>query len=263
MNDVGGGAPGAHGDVPLLEFDPSERAVIEPEMTTRGARIPERLVLCFFRDVIEAEVAGRLPEAHRLNSEVGPHPVWVDGDGDGAVGILHPGVGAPLAAACLEEAIAAGARRVVAVGGAGAIVPDLALGHVVVPDAAVRDEGTSYHYLPPSRTVEPDPAVLATTLAFLERRGVPHVAAPTWTTDAIYRETPERLARRRAEGCITVEMETAAFYAVARFRGIDCIQLLYAADDLSGEAWDDRGWMRAADVRTSLYRLAIDLAREL
>ncbi|MEY3019636.1 MAG: hypothetical protein RLZZ272_620 [Actinomycetota bacterium] len=250
-------------DVPLLEFDPSPHAVIEPEMTMRGARIPERLVLCFFRDVIATEVDGRLPIVHRLTSEVGPHPVWVDGEDARAVGVLHPGVGAPLAAACLEEAIAAGARTVVAVGGAGALVPELALGHVVVPDAAVRDEGTSYHYLPPSRTVEADPEVLAATLAFLDARGVPHRAAPTWTTDALYRETPARVARRRAEGCVTVEMETAAFYAVARFRGITCIQLLYAADDLSGETWDDRGWMGARDVRTSLFRLALDLAREL
>lgn len=250
-------------DVPLLEFDPSPGAVIEPTMTTRGARVPERLVLCFFRDVIAAEVDGRLPVVHRLTSEVGPHPVWVDGADERAVGVLHPGVGAPLAAACLEEAIAAGARAIVAVGGAGALVPDLALGHVVVPDRAVRDEGTSYHYLPASRTVAPDPAALATTLAFLEARGVPHVAAATWTTDAIYRETAERVARRRAEGCVTVEMETAAFYAVARFRGVRCIQLLYAADDLSGGTWDERGWMGASDVRTSLYRLALDLAREL
>jgi uridine phosphorylase len=250
-------------DVPLTEFDPSPTAVIEPSMTVRGKRIPERLVLCFFQDVIDEHVAPHHPPLHHFRSEIGANPIHVRGEGDLAVGILHPGVGAPLAAAFLEEAIAAGATTIVAVGGAGALVPELTLGHVVVPTAAVRDEGTSYHYLPPSRTVTADPTLVAATVAFLESRGVPHVEALTWTTDAPYRETVDKVARRRAEGCVTVEMETAAFFAVARFRGVRCIQLLYAADDVSGETWDERAWMQAADVRSALFELAVDLARVL
>ena len=251
------------GDVPLVEFDPDTSAVVEPSMTVRGGSIPERLVLCFFQDVIDQHVVGRLPEVHRFRSEIGVNPAWVTGEGDDAVAILHPGVGAPLAAAFLEEAIAAGARTIVAVGGAGALLPELTMGHVVVPTGAVRDEGTSYHYLPASRTVETDPVLVAATVAFLEERGVPHIEALTWTTDALYRETAAKVARRRAEGCATVEMETAAFLAVARFRGVRCVQLLYAADDLSGETWDERDWMRADDVRTSLFELAVDLVRVL
>ena len=131
--------------------------------------------------------------------------------------VFHPGVGAPLAASLFEDAIAHGCSSFVACGGAGALVPGLALGHVVVPDAAVRDEGTSSHYLPPAREVAADPEAVA--VAVLERNGVPHTVGKTWSTDAPYRETVGRIARRRAEGCITVEMEAAAFMAVARHRG--------------------------------------------
>lgn len=251
-----------HPEIALTEFDPDPDAVIDAGATVGRHTLPERLVLCFFQDVIDVVVRD-LPVVATFGSEIGPNPAWVVGEGDDAVAVMHPGVGAPLAAAFLEEAIGAGARTVVAVGGAGALAPDLAVGRVIVPTAAVRDEGTSFHYLPPSRTVAADDDALATTLAFLTDRGVTHLAAPTWTTDALYRETRAKVARRRDEGCVVVEMETAAFFAVSRFRGVRFSQLLYAGDDLSGDVWDDRDWMGATTVRTGLFDLAVDLVRAL
>lgn len=247
----------------ITEFDPSERAVLEPADTVRGGRLPPRLLLCFFQDVLDEAVASQRGPIHHLRSEIGPNPVWVDGEGEQAVAILHPGVGAPLAATFLEEAIAAGARTVVAVGGAGALDPRLELGQVIVASAAVRDEGTSFHYLPPARIVEADPELVAAATRLLTAREVPHLVGITWTTDAPYRETPGKVERRRAEGCVTVEMETAAFYAVARFREVRMLQLLYAADDVSGATWDERDWMQASGARHALFRLGLDLVRSL
>ena len=109
-------------------------------------------------------------------------------------------------------------------GGAGAIVPGLALGHVVVPTAAVRDEGTSYHYCAPAREIEADPRTVQVGREVLEERGVPHLLGKTWTTDAPFRETAAAIGRRRDEGCVTVEMEASAFMAVAQFRGVDLVQ---------------------------------------
>ena len=100
------------------------------------------------------------------------------------VAVVHPGVGAPLAAAFLEELIPRGGRAFVACGGAGVLVPELAVGHVMVPTTAVRDEGTSYHYLPASRTVDPSPVAQAAILDVLRERDVPFVEGATWTTDA-------------------------------------------------------------------------------
>jgi uridine phosphorylase len=249
---------------PLLEFDPSREAVIEPQIAARQFELPEVLVICYFRDAIARLVAAReAQEIGHLASEMGRLPVYrleVDGL---PIGLAQGGVGAPLAAGFLEELIACGARRVVVAGGAGALVPGLTLGHVIVPTAAIRDEGTSHHYLAASRTVEPAPTAVAAIRRTLDRRQVPYVEGSTWTTDAFYRETRAKLERRVAERCISVEMEAAALFAVARFREIELGQMLYAGDDLSGETWDERGWVHHATGRDQLLQLACEAAAEL
>jgi uridine phosphorylase len=246
---------------PLLEFDPSPLAVIEPSATVRSFPVPETLVICYFRDAIEKLCAeAGAEEVGQLVSEMGRIPVHAVDWAGTRVGIVQGGVGAPLAVGWLEELIAIGVRRVVVVGGAGALVPGLTLGHVVVPTSAVRDEGTSHHYLPASRTVEPTLSAVAAITRTLERRGVPYVSGATWTTDALFRETRAKMARRVAEGCLTVEMEAAALFAVAQFRGIALGQMLYAGDDLSGESWDHRDWQGHASGRDLLLRLACDAA---
>jgi uridine phosphorylase len=246
-------------DAPILEFDAMREAMVDPRLATRPFDLPRRVVLCFFRDEIAAFVEERHGrEIGQLGSEMGTHPVFeVELDGQ-RVGVALAGVGAPLAAAWLDELIAVGGRAFIAAGGAGALVPDLALGHVIVPTAAIRDEGTSYHYLPASREVAPTSDALAAIVATLEDGGVPYASGKTWTTDGVYRETRDKVRRRVAEGCLTVEMEAAALFAVARFRGVSFGQMLYAGDDLSGEAWDDRGWPRHGDARSALIRLAAE-----
>jgi uridine phosphorylase len=244
---------------PILEFDPTREAVIEPSASIEPRDVPECVVLCFFKDIIERVVReheGR--ELMRLRSEMGDNPIYEIRHGDHRLAIVHPGVGAPLVTGFLEELIALGCRAFVAAGGAGVLVPELALGHVIVPTSAVRDEGTSYHYLPPSREVAADPEVVAAIVAALERHKVPFVTGKTWTTDGFYRETRPKMARRVAEGCITVEMEAAACFAVAAFRGVRFGQILYAGDDLSGDLWDERAWVRHASGREQLFWLAAD-----
>lgn len=220
--------------------------------------MPGRAVACFFAEVIAGLVAaGRLRKVTALLSALGEIPVYELVHEGARVAVYHPGLGAPLAAGILEEVIALGAERIVACGGAGALEPDLVLGHVVVPADAVRDEGTSPHYLPPSRTVAADPDAVAAIEATLAGRGVPHRRGRTWTTDAFYRETPDRIARRRAEGCCTVEMEAAALFAVARHRGKKLGQLLYAGDDVSGAAWNP-GDRDGHSGRERLFWLAVE-----
>jgi len=193
-----------------------------------------------------------------LKSEMGGHPVYeMDVDGQ-RLALFHPGVGAPHAAALLDEVIALGCRKFIACGGAGVLDREIAVGHVVVPISAVRDEGTSYHYLPPSREVAASAAGTAAIERSLRARHVPYVLGKTWTTDAFYRETAGKVQMRRAEGCLTVEMEAAAFFAVAQFRGVTFAQLLYGGDDVSGDLWDDRGWGSRHTVREKLFWLAAE-----
>lgn len=251
-------------DLALLEHDDDPVALIEPSevLAHKRGSIPRVAVLCFFSEVLDelrgrgAEEVGQLVAAH------GTHPIRVVVAEDARVAVVHPGVGAPLAAGFLEELIAMGARTVVACGGAGAVVAGLPVGHVIVPDAAVRDEGTSFHYLPASREVAADPVGVRVARRVLDERGTPYTIGKTWTTDAIYRETRSRIERRRAEGCLTVEMEAAALFAVTRFRGVRFAQLLYAGDDVSGPTWDGRQWSRS-EARARIFELAVQTAVSL
>jgi uridine phosphorylase len=143
----------SHLELPLLEDDLDSVSVIEPSEVIRSIDIPNCAVLCFFSEIIEAIAArGDARQVGLLRAAHGSHPIYEIEHKGQRLAVLHPGVGAPLAAGFLEETIALGSRTVVAVGGAGALVPNLVLGHAVVVDSAVRDEGTSLHYLAPSRT---------------------------------------------------------------------------------------------------------------
>ena len=254
---------------PILEFDPERQALIEPSVhlcapSRQDVDVPSRAVMCFFGDVVSQVASERgARQVASLHSEHGVHPIFELSHRGKRVAFFQPGVGAPLAALFLEEAIDYGCRALVACGGAGALDATLALGHPVVVSAAVRDEGTSYHYLLPSRLIEADPAVVSVIEGVLGRSGVPFTTGITWSTDAVYRETREKVSLRRAEGCITVEMEAAALLAVARFRGVVLGQLLYAGDSLAGDSWDHRDWVHAHDVREALFWLAMDAAVEL
>lgn len=130
------------------------------------------------------------------------------------------------------------------------------------PSAAIRDEGTSHHYLPAGREISADPDAVATAVAVLEERAVPHVVGKTWTTDAPYRETRSKIQARRAEGCATVEMETAAFLAVTQHRGVRFVQYLYAGDDVSGDTWDHRHW-QTSSARRDLFWLSVEAVLRL
>ena len=97
----------------------------------------------------------------------------------------------------------------------------------------------------------------------LKQRGVPYLVGKTWTTDAPYRETVGKVQLRKSEGCLTVEMEAASFFAVAQFRRVTFAQMLYGGDDVSGGEWDSRGWTTRADVRHNLFWLAAEACLRL
>jgi len=249
----------------LLAFDPSREVVVDPQrLYPRDPRMPAACVLCFFQDALARRAAADgSGELRLLSSEIGDTPVRLVGSGDDAVALVHPGVGAPLLAGILEELIALGGRRFVVCGGAGALRHDLELGAVVVPDLALRDEGTSAHYLPREQPARPHADALAAITATLRARAVPFRVGTTWTTDAIYRETRPRVARRREQGCLTVEMEVAAAFAVAEHRAVALSALLYCGDLLGDDEWQSRGWTTRADIRDRLLDLAIAAARRI
>ena len=129
-------------DYPILEFESTEAAMIEPRRVIKPIDVPEHAVACFFQDVLST-----LAQHHHariikhLRSEIGRQPVYeVEMDGKRLV-VFHPGVGAPLAVAFLEGVIAFGCRKFIACGGAGVLDSSVAMGHAIVPTAAIREEG--------------------------------------------------------------------------------------------------------------------------
>ncbi len=249
---------------PILEHDPTRRALLEPQELVPRIDLPERCVLCFFGDQVRrlAE-AGQARQVCEQRSEMGPHPVYVISHQGEQITLMQPGMSAPFAAALLEELIARGCSKFIVCGGAGVLDQQIVCGHLLVPDSALRDEGTSYHYVPPSREVAANPLAVAAIESVLTEQDLPYLRVKTWTTDAFYRETLARIAARRAEGCLCVEMEAAALFAVAQFRGVPLGQLLYGGDDVSGKVWDSRGWQHRHDVREQMIWLAAEACLRL
>lgn len=125
------------------------------------------------------------------------------------------------------------------------------------------DESLSYHYLELSREIECNQQALKCITDYLDKNKIPFIKAKTWTTDAFYRETEEKIALRVSEGCVTVEMEAAAFFAVSKFRNVVLGQILYGGDDLSGIEWDTRNWVDRKDIRINLVDLSMAICLEL
>ncbi len=244
---------------PILEFDDERRALIEPSEVIKHRDLPDRCVITFFREVIE-QVSSELEceAVQPIKSAMGEIPVYAANYNGTDFSVLQGAVGAPLAAACLEEVIARGARQFVVCGEAGVIDSDIAPGNVIVPTSALRDEGTSYHYLSPGRIALPSQRVVQCLLETLARHNCPHVTGMTWTTDAFYRETPAKIESRRQEGCIVVEMEAAAYFAVAQFRGVELAQILCGGDDIGGSDWDPRSFGQKSPARGKLFWLSVE-----
>ena len=181
-------------EYPILEFDSTIPAIIEPGVKLPKVDMPEHAVICFFSEVIEkikSEENTKL--LINLRSEMGNHPVYEMQYSGKRIAFFHPGVGAPLAAALLEEVIALGCNKFIACGGAGVLNKEIAVGHIIVPNSAIRDEGTSYHYAEPGREISPGKEGLEAIFRTLEKNKFDYITGKTWTTDAFYRETPERL----------------------------------------------------------------------
>jgi uridine phosphorylase len=246
-----------HSIHPLFEFEESQTAVINPPMRRRVDNFPELAVACWFGDVQRKRFVGQDP-IYRIPFEHGDHEVHVVEHLGKRIAVFNPGVGAPAAATSLEDVIGLGATKIIGCGGAGIVKQGFDVGHIIVPTGAVRDEGTSHHYQPVEVAVVPHPLAVEAIDAELMGAGVPHDKGLTWTTDAIFRETPEKVARRREQGCISVEMEASAMFAVAMFRGAVYGQLLYAGDDVSAQTWDHRHWEKQTSVRERVLELALN-----
>ena len=172
-------------------------------------------------------------------------------------------VGCPSCAGNLDLFHAMGVDKVMFCGGGGVLDRNIEVGQLLLVDGAIRDEGFSYHYLPPSRVAHANPDVNAKIASYLDAQEISYLRGLTWTTDAIFRETPDRIARRREEGAKIVEMEQAGCLAVAQFRGFDYGALIYGGDDVSQDEWSNRNWRSRKGIRYDLVTLCLRLVELL
>ena len=249
---------------PILEFDEDKNAVIRPTHIFKPIDIAKRCVVCNFGEAIE-KILGEYP--HRLityfEAEAIKLPIYELNYKGKKIALAVAYVGAPGAAVQVEVLKALGCRKYIACGGCGVLQKDIAVGHLIIPTAAVRDEGTSYHYIKPAREIAADERVVGVIENTLTLCGVPYIKAKTWTTDAFYRETPAKIQQRIYEGCVTVDMEASAYMAVSQYNNVEFGQILYAGDNLAGDEWDSRNWDNQTAIRENVLRMALDACSSL
>ena len=150
------------------------------------------------------------------------------------------GIGGPAVAAKIEELVAFGVKRFISIGTCGALADDLQVGSLVLCHKAIRDEGTSYHYLDPQETAGADPLLIRRLDGELRKQGLNVGQGVAWTIDSPYRETKEEIDHYRQQGVSVVDMESAAVFAAARFRQVPVASLLVVSDLLTSEDWEPR-----------------------
>lgn len=247
----------------LEEFDSAKQAVVNPgDIIEQLEGCPKTIVTCFAHNLIEYalqlyeyEIIGSISCAN------GTLPLYrIDVNGQ-AIGIIMSEVGAPACICEYEELFAMGVENIVVFGTCGVLDHQLEDCSIILPDAAIRDEGTSYHYVESSEEIKVNVNTLERMKEYFNNKGVAYTIGKAWTTDGIYRETPQKVAKRKQEGCICVDMECSAIAALAQFRDKTIAQFFYSADSLANETWDKRSLSNHdnLDVKKEILKLAMEL----
>jgi len=229
-------------EYPILEYDTEKTAVLMPHGKDKF-HLPAKCVYGFLGDAIQNfALEHNLEAVAEYRSMMKSYPVYQTAKGSKEIVLCSAPLGASAAAAILDWLICHGVSEIIAIGGCGTLV-DIPENEMLIPTAALRDEGTSYHYLPPAREIELDQRAVDAIQQALDALGIRNECVKTWTTDAIFRETKDMVRYRKAEGCAAVEMECAALAACARFRGAVFGQILFTQDSLANvDRHDERNW---------------------
>ena len=255
----------------LQEFDYDKEAILNPmdfmqeQIETKGlkGRMPKVAVSCFerkgFNRILQLLNCEEVAVSKNANDDF---PIHVTTYKDKQIALFLMDMGAAGAGGQLEEVYALGVEKVIVFGSCGVLDKSIEECAIIIPNAAVRDEGLSYHYVPASDELPVNLKYIPEFTAILDEVNIGYRIGKTWTTDAIYRETRAKMERRKEMGCICVEMECSAMAAVAQFRGKELFQFLYAADNLDSKKWDRRclGDEVKFEEKDMFAQLALELA---
>lgn len=248
----------------LAEFDQQEKAIINPDLVHHPVPgFPETVISIFshhlFNAIVKLLDGTIIAQTHDVD---GIWPVYEVTYKGKHFAMYKARLGAPACVGSFEDIIPMGAKRIILLGNCGVLDKRIADCGIIIPTKAIRDEGTSYHYAPATDYIDVNTKYVDKFIAILKELGYPYVTGTTWTTDAFYRETRDKVSRRKDMGAICVEMECAAMQAMCNFRKIEFFQFLYAGDNLDNTTWDPRSLSGSTKLgeKEKIAILAFELA---
>lgn len=251
----------------LCDFDKNENSTFNPnDVEKRIDNFPKIGVTCFSRKLVDRIVEIYNPEPITMisngNEKVPVYKIEYNGL---EIAFFMSRIGAPACTVSYEEILAKGLEKLIMFGTCGVLKKEIEDLAIIIPTHAIRDEGTSYHYMEPSDEIEVNNKYKDIFLELLDEHKYSYVEGKTWTTDAPYRETRDKVIKRKEQGCICVEMECSAMNAVAQFRKKDLFTFFYAADNLDSASWDKRslGCSINLDEKEKIVVLAFELASRI
>lgn len=221
----------------MIKYDPERKTVFGPSDLKLDAK-PDKCLMIFDDEIWEDLV---LP-----NQDLETFPVtnafgrtfdtyrYIEVDGEKIL-LVYPTMGAAGAVCDMELLIASGIKSFVAFGACGRLDKNIVKNTIILPTAAFREEGTSYHYLPDADEIGVDKAALEIARKAFSENGLTFVEGKIWTTDAVYRETFDKVRIMKERGCVGVDMELSALLALAEYRGVKFTEFLIGEDSVDGE----------------------------
>ena len=248
----------------LEDFDNNKTAVLNPEhFHSKMDNMPKTCVSFFSKSIMKYIVENfKVEQIANISNATANFPVYKININGVDLAIYQSAVGAPACVSNYEELISMGVKNMLLVGCCGCLEDKIGEYSIIIPTSAIRDEGTSYHYAKVSDETEIDPKMIEIIENCVKSKSINYSKGKTWTTDAIFRETKDKVSKRKNQGAITVDMECSAMNIVSKFREVNFGQIFYAADNLGAEEYDPRHLMLSGEKDINSKIKIISLALE-
>ena len=249
----------------LEEFDKNKDAILNPEdFHYKMKEMPKTCVSFFSKSLMKHIVENyAATQIAKIENSTATFPVYKININGTDLAIFQSAVGAPACVSNYEELISMGIKNFLLVGCCGCLDKNIEEYSIIIPTSAIRDEGTSYHYAPKYDETKINSKVVEIIENTLNDLRLNYKKGKTWTTDAIFRETKDKVEKRKKQGAITVEMECSAMNIVSEFRKVNFGQIFYAADNLDGEQYEPRNLIngeKTINDKKKIIPIAIECA---
>lgn len=247
---------------PLFDFDEEQISTRMPDKL--DIKLPKVAIMCFFEEVVreysQLDTSKKIMTVYHDSIDWNYYEIKKDNQ---EIAFTQAPMGAPLCVNVMEDLYANGVELIIACGGCG-VLREIKEGEILLPISAIRDEGTSFHYIKPSKEIELNTNLIKKVEKILQDIGIKYQTCKTWSTDGSKRETPQKIELRKSQGCTTVEMECSALTACSYFRNKQFVELLYSGDLLNDtNNYNSRNWQFNNTARERIFNICLELALKL